>query len=60
MYVYISNCLVFIGPAAYDPNVKAITDKSGKLVYKERRFKDLSKEDVPGPGTYEVRTTQSA
>ncbi|XP_067944512.1 sperm-tail PG-rich repeat-containing protein 2-like [Watersipora subatra] len=40
-------------PAAYDPNVKAIDDKGGKLVYKERRFRDLSKEDVPGPGTYE-------
>lgn len=44
-----------VGPAAYDPNVKAIAEKGGKLVFKERRFRDPSKEDVPGPGTYEVR-----
>jgi len=35
------------GPAAYDPKVTAIQNKGGKIVHKETRFKDLSKEEVP-------------
>lgn len=44
----------FIGPGTYDPSVTAIQDKGGKMIYKENRFKTEFKEDVPGPGTYEV------
>ena len=45
---------MFAGPAAYEPKVHALQNKGGKMVHKEKRFMEVIKEDVPGPGTYEV------
>lgn len=45
----------FSGPAAYEPKVNSIQNRGGKMVHKEKRFMEAIKEDVPGPGTYEVR-----
>lgn len=46
--------LIYLGPAEYDPKVKAIQSKGGKMIYKETRFKEVQ-DDMPGPGTYEVK-----
>jgi len=46
------------GPAAYDPKVEAMQKKGGKMVVKEKRFRQPKSEDVPGPGTYEVRNNR--
>lgn len=40
------------GPGAYDPRQ---SDKKGNpLVSKDTRFKKLEKNEIPGPGAYEV------
>lgn len=41
------------GPGTYDPNVTAISLKGGLMVVKEERFRELRKDEVPGPGQYE-------
>ncbi len=41
------------GPGKYE--VKGGTVPGGTLVCKESRFKDGRKDEIPGPGAYEVR-----